>query len=210
MDEPVTCNQTPVLLPQRGRGAARGIAPLQAKELVVMSTAVLVATRAATTPTICCLLALRWGAQLRRLLYLDPLNGLGNRAALHREFRRTLTGPGRCVGVVMLDLDAFKSINDMYGHRFGDLVLTEVACLLRRHALPGQVPVRLARDEFAIWLGGVPDTLRHGRALEAEAHRLAAVFDEPIHIAEQQVTVPASAGVGIASAHRARRAARAG
>ena len=64
----------------------------------------------------------------------DPLTGLANRRALERTLEAALAragARGRSVGVMMLDLDGFKAINDTYGHAAGDRALREVAARLR-------------------------------------------------------------------------------
>jgi diguanylate cyclase (GGDEF)-like protein len=86
----------------------------------------------------------------------DPLTGLGNRAQLLRQID-TLLGERsnpRPLCLLLLDLDGFKTVNDIYGHAVGDRVLKRVAaCLLE--ALPKQTPCfRLGGDEFAVLVEG--------------------------------------------------------
>lgn len=86
--------------------------------------------------------------RLQRLAVEDPLTGLINR----REFMATLqqrlaAGP---VGVVFADLDAFKPINDRYGHLVGDEVLRTIGARLRRIAGTRSMASRLGGDEFAV------------------------------------------------------------
>ncbi|GAB2660016.1 hypothetical protein GCM10027271_18410 [Saccharopolyspora gloriosae] len=87
-------------------------------------------------------------------LNTDPLTGLANRAALERRFARARRRRQR-VAVLLADANRFKSINDTYGHRVGDLVLCEIATVLALHARPGLLPVRLHGDEFAVLLTGL-------------------------------------------------------
>ncbi|WP_307868805.1 GGDEF domain-containing protein [Umezawaea beigongshangensis] len=91
-------------------------------------------------------------AALWKQLHTDPLTGLPNRAVLDLLARRTRRRHGR-VGLLLLDLDRFKSINDTHGHRTGDDVLRAVAHRLTTTTRPGEVPIRLHGDEFALWLG---------------------------------------------------------
>lgn len=101
----------------------------------------------------------------------DPLTGLYNRrqfdAALEAEIGRSRRF-GSEVGLVMMDLDGFKPINDRYGHQEGDRVLTEVANLLRGFTRDVDRLARFGGDEIAIIL---PQTDLAGAALLAERVR---------------------------------------
>lgn len=96
-------------------------------------------------------LALLWW----RRLHTDPLTGLPNRAALVRAFRRA-TRRRLAVGVLLVDLDRFKQVNDAHGHDAGNVVLRTVARQLTFAAGPGALPVRLHGDEFAVLLTDLP------------------------------------------------------
>lgn len=97
--------------------------------------------------------------------YLDSLTGLGNRFALdrHRERLRDATDLDS-VAVLLIDLDAFKPVNDTYGHAVGDQVLVRIADILRRAGRPTDVVVRLGGDEFVLVLPGCDGVLARGRA----------------------------------------------
>ena len=85
----------------------------------------------------------------------DVLTGLANRRALERTLDAALARAGarsRSVGVVMLDLDGFKAINDTRGHAAGDAALREVAARLRRCVRERDLVARLGGDEFVIVL----------------------------------------------------------
>ena len=90
--------------------------------------------------------------RLEAVAHTDDLTGLHNRRSWIDAVRRELTlGEG---GTLLLcDIDAFKSVNDVHGHRSGDLVLTEVARVLARHGVAG----RLGGDEFGVWVSGSED-----------------------------------------------------
>ncbi|WP_054568465.1 diguanylate cyclase domain-containing protein [Frankia sp. R43] len=96
----------------------------------------------------------------RYLSLHDPLTGLPNRAALldhlSRSLRRAARG-GRHTGVLFIDLDGFKAINDTLGHKCGDELLRVVASRLRDAVRPGDVVGRLAGDEFAVLCDGIGD-----------------------------------------------------
>ena len=90
--------------------------------------------------------------QLEHLAYHDPLTGLATRNRFFRQIEKFLAGldPGQCCVVLMLDLDKFKEINDVYGHPAGDAVLCATARRLTRAAPEGSLIARFGGDEFAI------------------------------------------------------------
>jgi diguanylate cyclase (GGDEF)-like protein len=92
---------------------------------------------------------------LRQQSIRDPLTELFNRRyleeTLERELRRA-TRLQRPVGVVMMDLDHFKSFNDRFGHEAGDLLLRELGKLLKKHIRGGDVACRYGGEEFALIL----------------------------------------------------------
>ena len=89
----------------------------------------------------------------------DPLTGLANRVQFVTEIEAALArrSDTAIIGVLFLDLDEFKAINDTYGHHDGDETLREVAARLRGAVRPDDVIARLGGDEFAVLLRQVPD-----------------------------------------------------
>ncbi|GIF23717.1 hypothetical protein Ate02nite_64470 [Paractinoplanes tereljensis] len=130
--------------------------------------------------------------QEKRLQYEvshDGLTGLANRALFRDRLAAALAGPGPAA-VLLVDLDDFKTVNDLLGHGVGDRLLVSVARLLRTEAGPDALPVRVGGDEFAVLLtepGADPDAL---------AGRLLTAFTSPI--SEHRLLVQASIGIAVA------------
>ena len=96
-------------------------------------------------------------AQLQRLSHEDPLTGLANRRRWDAELLAACTEARQrhsVVGVVLLDVDHFKSINDRHGHPAGDEALRQVAQLLSARVRAGDLVARLGGDELAVLLPG--------------------------------------------------------
>ncbi|MBB5464083.1 cyclic di-GMP phosphodiesterase Gmr [Paraburkholderia sp. Clong3] len=82
----------------------------------------------------------------------DPLTGLANRNAIQERIQIAieLAAPGETVGVLFLDLDNFKKVNDHYGHVFGDRLICDVSDAIRDCLNPGDSLARLGGDEFIV------------------------------------------------------------
>jgi diguanylate cyclase (GGDEF)-like protein len=89
--------------------------------------------------------------RLQRLAALDPLTGVYNRrfglGRLHEEFERSIRSSVP-LGLLMLDIDHFKSVNDTYGHQVGDRILKSVTSIIRSILRDGDVLVRYGGEEF--------------------------------------------------------------
>lgn len=135
--------------------------------------------------------------QLRHRAFHDELTGLANRALFLDRLQQALdrsarTGAG--IAVCVLDLDAFKPVNDDHGHLVGDDLLRTVAERFRAAVRPGDTVARLGGDEFGVLLEDVlPD-----RA-EAVAARFVDSLRRPVLALGQELTVSVSGGVAVAA-----------
>ncbi|MEM5371397.1 EAL domain-containing protein [Paraburkholderia azotifigens] len=95
-------------------------------------------------------------AELDRLAYTDSLTGLANRAALLREIENRCAA-GKPFGLMFVDLDRFKVLNDTLGHLAADHLLRHVSGIIRRSLPDDAYVARLGGDEFAVLIGSVVD-----------------------------------------------------
>ena len=94
---------------------------------------------------------LRQGELLRRQAYADELTGLANRHAYVRQLESLREqDAGERLGVVLIDLDHFKAVNDTFGHAVGDEVLRTIGRILAGAVRPCDLAIRLGGDEFAL------------------------------------------------------------
>jgi diguanylate cyclase (GGDEF)-like protein len=118
---------------------------------------------------------------LRRRSEFDLLTDIPNRFAMEKFMELQIEEArlsGRILGLIYIDLDKFKPINDTYGHHVGDLFLQAVALRMSRQLLGSDMLARLGGDEFAALV-----SLHHGRSdLDAIVARLEHCFDEPFSV----------------------------
>jgi diguanylate cyclase (GGDEF)-like protein len=126
----------------------------------------------------------------------DSLTGLPNRTAFHEKMTAAIEDDSIPASILLMDLDRFKEVNDTLGHRYGDLLLIQVA--QRFNDVIGSVGqiARLGGDEFAVISpGGDPQ-----EALKL-AHRLADALRDPFELEEMVVDVQASVGIALFPDH---------
>ncbi len=127
--------------------------------------------------------------RLRSQAIHDPLTGLYNRrhmeAFLQREMAQALR-EGSEMGVILLDVDHFKTFNDTYGHQAGDAVLVHLAMLLSGYVRKGDVACRFGGEEFLLVLSGASLGVgvfpQHGQAVKT----LLAAVDAALYEAKRK------------------------
>lgn len=134
--------------------------------------------------------------RLQRLAYYDPLTGLPNRAHfydyLEQELHRSKRD-GQLFGIMFLDFDRFKTINDTLGHSVGDAVLKTIAMRLKEHVRESDIVARLGGDEFVVLLPELPEA-RHAINV---AEKLMHSFVESVVVQNHDLFVTASIGISI-------------
>ena len=134
--------------------------------------------------------------RLHYLAHHDALTGLPNRVLVMDRLEQALIRAHlhqRLVGVMFLDLDRFKNINDTLGHDIGDRFLKVMAERLRRSVHEGDTVARLGGDEFAILF----EDVQHAEELPVVASRILGVFAEPFALDGREFYITASIGISI-------------
>jgi diguanylate cyclase (GGDEF)-like protein len=135
-------------------------------------------------------------SRLRHQALVDELTGLPNRRLLSDRLTQSLASARRektQVGLLFIDLDGFKSVNDTFGHAAGDALLTEVAQRFRSRTRESDTLARIGGDEFTVILNHVESKENVGKVAESFIESLRA----PFLIAGHEVTVGASIGISI-------------
>lgn len=134
--------------------------------------------------------------RLEQLAAVDPLTGLVTRRVLEEATRTALSrSPDVGTGLILVDVDHFKAINDRYGHPVGDEVLIQLAAALRAQCRATDTISRLGGDEIAILLPGL-----HAADLPARAESLAAAVDALVVVLPGIATIRLSVSGGAAHA----------
>ncbi|WP_111658153.1 diguanylate cyclase domain-containing protein [Isoalcanivorax indicus] len=126
----------------------------------------------------------------------DSLTGLANRILLEERFKQVISlahRHARQAAMLFVDMDNFKQINDVFGHRVGDLVLQAVAGNLLHAVRDTDTVCRLGGDEFVILLADVASLA----AAEQVAAKLLALVAEPVQVDGHQVSVAMSIGISM-------------
>jgi diguanylate cyclase (GGDEF)-like protein len=137
-------------------------------------------------------------AALQEQALHDPLTGLPNRTLLQDRLQQAVRNgrrdPPTFVGVLFLDVDDLKAVNDRFGHDAGDALLKAVVSRVSGVLRPGDTMARLAGDEFVI----VCDGLTRGEQADEVAVRIHEVLGEPVDLGGTLVAGSVSIGIGFA------------
>jgi diguanylate cyclase len=135
-------------------------------------------------------------SKLNYLARYDSLTNIPNREFFQDQLQRATKRAhrsGRKVGLLFLDLDRFKTVNDTMGHRFGDALLQAVVSRLQSSIRAGDLLARLGGDEFSILMEDVRDP----RDLESVAAKILHAFEEPFEIDGRRWSITTSIGIAL-------------
>lgn len=138
----------------------------------------------------------RAAEELERLAHYDPLTGLSNRLLLNAQLRHSLERAerhGELLGVMELDLDGFKNVNDTLGHPAGDKLLQIIAERLRHVLRAEDIIARLGGDEFAVVL----EALDSADSAGTVAEKIIAAVAEPLDLDGHSARVTTSVGIAL-------------
>lgn len=126
----------------------------------------------------------------------DPLTGLANRVLFEERLRASLARDARAgsaTGVLFLDLDGFKAVNDEHGHAVGDAVLRGVAGRLTQAVRPSDTVARFGGDEFVVLVEDADSS-----TIDSLTARLADAVREPLKVGRRRLVVGVSVGLSLA------------
>jgi len=133
--------------------------------------------------------------ELQNIAFRDSLTGLPNRRHFHellgQAIARGQDDARHQFGILFLDFDRFKLINDSLGHSVGDEFLVQISQRIQHHVRPGDVVARLGGDEFAILVEGT-GCVDYAVAL---AERLLGMLRQPLQVAGTEINASASIGI---------------
>ncbi len=134
--------------------------------------------------------------KLEKLAHYDPLTGLANRLLFHDRLQHDLAVSKReqkDLGLILLDLDGFKEVNDSLGHPAGDQLLIQVAQRLQDSIRESDTVARLGGDEFVVILTNI----KQENNLALLAQKILATLSAPYTLGDEQVEIAASLGITI-------------
>ncbi|SDS99749.1 PAS domain S-box-containing protein/diguanylate cyclase (GGDEF) domain-containing protein [Paenibacillaceae bacterium GAS479] len=133
--------------------------------------------------------------KINQMIYLDPLTGLPNRHLLHDRLKEAMDQADESdlmIGIMFLDLDRFKYINDTLGHTMGDLLLVEVSIRLRECVDKQDTVSRQGGDEFIVLLPGTSQ-----EDMTRKAQKILQTFSQSVLVGGQEMFVTPSIGLSL-------------
>lgn len=136
---------------------------------------------------------------VERIAFYDSLTNLPNRSAVKRQLGSVLQGSFlRTTGLLLINLDNFRTLNDALGHSVGDLLLQQVAGRLLAAGQPGETVAHLGGDSFALVLQNLPTNMEEaGRDAAVVCARVGAAFTDVFYTGEHECLTSASIGVSL-------------
>jgi len=134
--------------------------------------------------------------EIHNRAYYDTLTGLPNRVLFHERLQKSITAAGvgsNIFGVIFVDLDGFKEVNDTLGHDWGDHLLNRIGRRLSDSLRKGDSMARFGGDEFLILVSQLTDK----EDLLDVADRVMAVFQQPVKLGEQEIYISGSGGIAV-------------
>ncbi len=134
--------------------------------------------------------------RIQRLAHYDTLTNLPNRSLLNERLESAIAGAKRNsfrIGILFLDLDRFKNVNDSLGHFAGDLLLQTVANRLKRCVRDMDTVARLGGDEFVVILNGIKEAADAAHV----AQKILETLSESVMIEDQEIVTTPSIGISI-------------
>jgi diguanylate cyclase (GGDEF)-like protein/PAS domain S-box-containing protein len=134
--------------------------------------------------------------KINHLAYFDIVTDLANRTLFEEKLNKCIADTNankEMFGLIYLDLDNFKNVNDTLGHAFGDLLLKNVANLLKKHVNKEDIVARLSGDEYAI----IIPKLSMLEKINMLVEKIKDEFQNPFMLANQEVYVTVSMGIAI-------------
>ncbi|ACE93865.1 MULTISPECIES: sensor domain-containing protein [Rhizobium] len=134
--------------------------------------------------------------KIHQMAFYDSLTGLPNRTLFNERLREMIgdaASAGQRAGVMLIDMDHFKAINDTMGHPVGDELLRQVATRMKKGVRASDTVARLGGDEFAVLLPNVQDN----DDLAQIASRMLAAFGERFMLSDREIFVSCSIGISV-------------
>jgi diguanylate cyclase (GGDEF)-like protein/PAS domain S-box-containing protein len=140
---------------------------------------------------------IRKSERINFLAYYDELTGLANRTLFHERLEQGVTNAkerGHKLGLVLLDVERFRAINDALGEQAGDAVLKELAVRMSASTVSNNRLARIGSDHFAVF---IPEPETEEKLARMVEERLAVLFDPQFQIGDSTLSISAKAGIAM-------------